>query len=114
MKEPRTEQRRYRITLELTERQHEALERVLRTPSLGDSNDITDVLRYLIDRVSDAVRRPDAWEREWLEQAFGYLELDEADWWDDHGNEPFESRPIATACAISPDIGDGPQEVTLR
>ena len=114
MERPRTEQPRYRITIEVTERQHEALERVLRTPSLGGSDDVADVLRYLIDRVSDAVRRPDSWEREWLEQAFGYLELDETDWWDHHGDEPFDNRPAGSVCAMPPAIDDRPQEVTLR
>lgn len=53
------------LTVEVSAEQLEAL-RVL-----DDAGDAQRTLMELVDRVVDGVTRPGAWERAWLEQAFG-------------------------------------------
>lgn len=77
--------RRMKITIDVDEETGLALEGLARHAhiALGEQpTSVTDVLEHLVQSVSAGVRRPGAWERSWLRQAF-------ADDWEAH-LEPYD------------------------
>jgi hypothetical protein len=66
-----------RISFDLTTEAFEALKRLTRTPAMQGCEryavdlQVSRVAAYLACSAADGVRRPGAWERGWVEQAFG-------------------------------------------
>ena len=72
--------RRVQLELELEDDDVALLEVLAKSEAVGGLN-VVDVVRHLVASAVDGVRRPGAWERSWLEQAFGsdWTELLEQD-----------------------------------
>lgn len=75
-----------RLALDLTEEDVAFLRLLATSDRCGDKGTIEDVVEALVFSAIDGVRRPGAWEREWVTQVFGddwtdELEVDpEASW----------------------------------
>lgn len=59
-----------KITIEVSEETVELLEVLARSAAVPTGG-VEEVLRHLAYSAADGVRRPGAWERSWIEQAFG-------------------------------------------
>jgi hypothetical protein len=72
-----------RITVAVTPEEFELLRVLARThameggPLFSAEGQVTRILRHLVHSAADGVRRPGAWERGWVEQAFGPVPEDE-------------------------------------
>jgi len=62
-----------RIEVEVTDAQLEALRQLGRSERWDAPVDAGEVLAELTRYAADGVRRPGAWERGWIEEAFGPL-----------------------------------------
>jgi hypothetical protein len=65
------------ITVEVSEETYALIAVLGKSYAVGRNGDVETVVRHLVHSAADGVRRPGAWERSWIEQAFG-------DDWEDH------------------------------
>lgn len=59
------------ITVEVSAETFELLSLLTKSPAMGEGATVAKVVAYLAHCAADGVRRPGAWERGWVEQAFG-------------------------------------------
>lgn len=59
------------VKVVITEETFAMLEVLAKSDAVSEKNGVAGVLAWLAWSAADGVRRPGAWERSWVEQAFG-------------------------------------------
>jgi hypothetical protein len=83
------------VTLHLSEDAYRYLRALGKSCAVGGKGTVEDVLLHLAHSAADGVRRPGAWERGWLTQAFS------DDW-----TESMRAHPSVFYCQVPADFDD--------